>query len=462
MKKIFITSSILVCTFFIKAQTITAPVGQSLTITNPIDITVATGSVNVPNDGSFNIGGSIFLRTKTGGNIFMGQNAGNGSLTGSNNLFMGTSSGNNNSTGQQNAFIGTFAGYSNTTGEQNLFLGTNSGYSNTTGNFNAFMGVGAGYSNSSGIYNLFLGNNAGFSNTTGNYNSCLGVNAGYTSTSGGSNMYFGTNSGFSSTTGSRNTFIGVNTGYVNTTGGDNTYIGYGATGTAALTNATAIGSGASASTSNTVVLGNAATTITGQGLASGVSGLRFANITSGTTANSVGGNKVLSVDGSGNVVLVQLTSGTINSVGGPTGPVVEKTWKESDGYLYNNSTNGVVINGTGLDGNSLIVKGGVLSKEVNVKVEGAESWPDYVFKPSYKRMSLDEVEKFININGHLPNVASAAEMANTGNNLNKTDIKLLEKVEELTLYLLEMKKANEAQNAEIQNLKKQVKSLRRK
>jgi trimeric autotransporter adhesin len=130
--------------------------------------------------------------------------------------------------------------------------------------------------------------------------------------------------------------------------------------------------------------------------------------------------------------------------------------------LYNNSTNGVVINGTGFDGNSLIVKGGVLSKEVSVKVEGAESWPDYVFKPSYKRLTLDEVEKFININGHLPNVASATEMAATGNNLNKTDIKLLEKVEELTLYLLEMKKANEVQNVEIQNLKKQVKSLRKK
>ena len=63
---------------------------------------------------------------------------------------------------------------------------------------------------------------------------------------------------------------------------------------------------------------------------------------------------------------------------------------------------------------------------------------------------------------NLPNVASATEMAATGNNLNKTDIKLLEKVEELTLYLLEMKKANEVQNAEIQNLKKQVKSLRKK
>jgi trimeric autotransporter adhesin len=140
---------------------------------------------------------------------------------------------------------------------------------------------------------------------------------------------------------------------------------------------------------------------------------------------------------------------------------VAENWKESDGYLYNNSTNGVVIKGTGLDGNSLIVKGGVLSKEVNVKVEGSESWPDYVFKPNYKRMTLGEVEKFISINGHLPNIPSATEMAATGNNLGKTDVKLLEKVEELTLYLLDMKKANDAQAAELKALKQQVNSLKK-
>ena len=122
----------------------------------------------------------------------------------------------------------------------------------------------------------------------------------------------------------------------------------------------------------------------------------------------------------------------------------------------------MVIKGTGLDGNSLIVKGGVLSKEVNVKVEGSESWPDYVFKPNYKRMTLGEVEKFISINGHLPNIPSATEMAATGNNLGKTDVKLLEKVEELTLYLLEMKKANDAQAAELKALKQQVSKLRKK
>ena len=77
-------------------------------------------------------------------------------------------------------------------------------------------------------------------------------------------------------------------------------------------------------------------------------------------------------------------------------------------------------------------------------------------------MSLGEVEKFIAINGHLPNVPSATEMAISGNNLGKTDVKLLEKVEELTLYLLDMKKVNDAQAAELKSLKKQVSKLRKK
>jgi trimeric autotransporter adhesin len=416
-----------IMTLSTKAQTITAPTGQNLTITNPVDVTGAGNGINIPTDGGFKIGGANALNMK-----------------GANNIFLGSSTGASITTGVGNSFMGAGAGFANTTGDNNMFIGTASGAANVSGFSNSFIGVNAGR------------------NSTGNQNSFIGASTGFTTTSGSFNSAFGSGAAYLNTTGANNVFMGVNAGFNNTTGSNNTFIGSGAdAGSGALSNATAIGYNTVVSASNTVVLGNGATTITGTGL-SNASGLRFPNLTSGSTATAVGGNKVLSVDATGNVVLVTLSSGTINSVGGPTGPVVENTWKESDGYLYNNSTNGVVINGTGLDGNSLIVKGGVLSKEVNVKVEGAESWPDYVFKPSYKRMSLDEVEKFININGHLPNVASAAEMANTGNNLNKTDIKLLEKVEELTLYLLEMKKANEAQNAEIQNLKKQVKSLRKK
>ena len=432
-----------IITLSTKAQTITAPTGQNLTITNPIDVTGAGNSVNIPSDGSFKIGGISVLNTKGVNNLLIGQNA--GSIN----------------TANDNAFIGYNAGNGNTTGTLNLFLGAYAGRVSSTGSYNAFLGSATGYNNISGSNNLFIGAGAGTANVSGSENTFIGASSGINSIAA-DNTYIGSTSGYGTTSGTRNVAVGKLAGAYNTTGSDNTYIGFGSGGGATgLTNATAIGSGAVVSLNNTVVLGNVATTVTGTGLGAGVSGLKFANLTSASGTTNVGGSKVLSVDGSGNVVLVQLTTGTINSID-PNGPAAEKTWKNQDGYLYNNSTNGVVINGTGLEGNSLIVKGGILSKEVNVKVEGSESWPDYVFKPSYKRMTLDEVEKFININGHLPNVASATEMAVTGNNLNKTDIKLLEKVEELTLYLLEMKKANEVQNAEIQNLKKQVKSLRKK
>jgi hypothetical protein len=426
--------------FSANAQTITAPVGQSLTVTNPIDITVAGGSVNVPVDGSYNFGATKVLSIKGTNNLLLGANAGP-SNTGNNNLFLGANAGFSNVSGFANTFMGESSGSLNTSGTNNMFLGAASGAGNVVGNSGTFIGVNAGR----------------FSNADGN--SFVGAAAGYSTTSGTGNAGFGSGSGYLNTTGSQNVFLGANAGFNVTTGSGNVFIGNGAnTSSATVTNSVAIGSNAIVAASNTIVLGSGATTITGAGLGTG-SGLRFANLTSlsATTATS-GSTKVLSVDGSGNVILVALAGATTTSV---NGPVAESTWKNQDGYLYNNSTNGVVINGTGLDGNALIVKGGVLSKEVNVKVEGAESWPDYVFKPSYKRMSLEEVEKFISINGHLPNVASANEMAATGNNLNKTDIKLLEKVEELTLYLLEMKKANDAQSTEIQSLKNQMNKLKK-
>ena len=54
--------------------------------------------------------------------------------------------------------------------------------------------------------------------------------------------------------------------------------------------------------------------------------------------------------------------------------------------------------------------------------------------------SLDEVEKFINANGHLPEIPSAAEATTTPHNLGNMDVKLLQKVEELTLYTIEQEK----------------------
>ena len=426
--------------FSANAQTITAPVGQPLTITNTVDIT--GGGLNILTDNDYKIGGKTVLSTKGTLNFIGGDGAGQAN-TGQNNMFLGSQAGFGNTIGNSNVMIGTSAGFANVSGGNNVFIGISAGRDNGAANFNTCIGGNAGRFAQAGS-NTFLGNSSGYSTTTGSSNVGMGVGAGYDNTTGSGNIFIGNSSGTSNSAGFHNTFIGTNSSATSSS----------------LSFATAIGFGAIISASNTIVLGNAATTITGSGLGAGVSGLKFASLTSASAPVTTGGaNKVLSVDASGNVILVGLAGGvTTTAVGNP----VSDNWKESDGYLYNNSTNGVVIKGTGLDGNSLIVKGGVLSKEVNVKVEGSESWPDYVFKPNYKRMTLGEVEKFISINGHLPNIPSATEMVANGNNLGKTDVKLLEKVEELTLYLLEMKKANDAQAAELKALKQQVNKLRKK
>jgi trimeric autotransporter adhesin len=426
--------------FVANAQQITTPANTPLSIQTYVDV---VGGLNIKQDSAFKIGGKNILLTKGSTNLMVGEGAGPVASFGagsSNNSLIGASAGNSITTGGYNTFVGPSAGNKNTTGGFNIFLGPSAGFKNLGGSNNSYIGTNAGVNSTAGDANSFIGVNAGF-NSTGSYNTFIGSYSGTNNTSGGGNIAIGINAGLSNATGANNTFIGTNAG----------------ASVDALTNVTAIGYSASATVSNTVVLGSGATTITGTGLAAGLSGLKFANLTSGSSTTSVPGGKVLGVDGTGNVVLVALSGATTTSVGQP----VSDNWKEADGYLYNNSTNGVVIKGTGLDGNSLIVKGGVLSKEVNVKVEGSESWPDYVFQPSYKRMSLDEVEKFISVNKHLPNVPSAAEMAIMGNNLGKTDVKLLEKVEELTLYLLEMKKTNDAQSAELQSLKNQMNKLKK-
>ena len=66
---------------------------------------------------------------------------------------------------------------------------------------------------------------------------------------------------------------------------------------------------------------------------------------------------------------------------------------------------------------------------------------------------MSEVEAFINQNSHLPEVPSATEVAEKGIDVGVMNTKLLQKVEELTLYLIEMKKENEKQTQEIEKLK---------
>ncbi|MBC7937719.1 MAG: hypothetical protein H7Y86_20410 [Rhizobacter sp.] len=89
-------------------------------------------------------------------------------------------------------------------------------------------------------------------------------------------------------------------------------------------------------------------------------------------------------------------------------------------------------------GYKLSVNGKIMSEEVRVQMDA--DWPDYVFEKDYKLMPMDELENYISTNKHLPGIAPAAEVKANGIDLGNTNKQLLEKIEELTLYMLALKK----------------------
>lgn len=96
--------------------------------------------------------------------------------------------------------------------------------------------------------------------------------------------------------------------------------------------------------------------------------------------------------------------------------------------------------------------GTVYCTEVNVQVAG--SFPDYVFDPGYKLMSIDALEKFIQQEKHLPGIASAKEVCEKGSiAVGEMQKVLLEKIEELTLYMIQLDKENKALKAMIEELR---------
>lgn len=102
--------------------------------------------------------------------------------------------------------------------------------------------------------------------------------------------------------------------------------------------------------------------------------------------------------------------------------------------------NGNIGIGTSTPDHKLDVKGTIRAEEVIVET----GWPDYVFEDGYDLPTLDEVETHIEENGHLPGIPSAEEIAQNGVSLGDSQRMLLEKVEELTLYMIQLKKENES------------------
>ena len=103
-------------------------------------------------------------------------------------------------------------------------------------------------------------------------------------------------------------------------------------------------------------------------------------------------------------------------------------------------------------GYKLAVGGRVICEEVKVQLQNA--WPDYVFAPNYDLQPLEAVEAHIKEKQHLPGIPSACEVEENGISVGEMQTKMMEKIEELTLYLIELKKDNTSLRQEVENLKR--------
>lgn len=105
----------------------------------------------------------------------------------------------------------------------------------------------------------------------------------------------------------------------------------------------------------------------------------------------------------------------------------------------------VAIGTNDAKGYKLAVNGPAIFTEAKVKLNS--NWPDYVFHKAYKLPSLREVEAFIKLHNHLPGVPSANEVGDKGLDLGSNQAALLKKIEELTLYVIDLNKRLEEQKA---------------
>ncbi|WP_166920169.1 hypothetical protein [Flavobacterium poyangense] len=124
--------------------------------------------------------------------------------------------------------------------------------------------------------------------------------------------------------------------------------------------------------------------------------------------------------------------------------------------IYINTSGNVGI-GTMNPTSLFTVAGNINSREVKVSVDAGA---DFVFENNYNLPSLDSVNRYIKENKHLPEIASADEMKKDGINLSEMNIKLLQKIEELTLYTIQQEQKNNHQSLEIEMLKKENKAIK--
>ncbi|MEZ4684571.1 MAG: hypothetical protein R3B47_00435 [Bacteroidia bacterium] len=99
------------------------------------------------------------------------------------------------------------------------------------------------------------------------------------------------------------------------------------------------------------------------------------------------------------------------------------------------------------------VDGKIISEGLRCEISG--SWPDYVFDKNYELMPLLEVDEFIQENGHLPGMPAAAVVESEGLDVDEMQVKMMEKIEELTLHMIRLEKENHELRARLEKIENQ-------
>jgi hypothetical protein len=245
----------------------------------------------------------------------------------------------------------------------------------------------------------------------GYYCAALGYGALYTNTTGSNNTGNGYNALFANTTGSNNTAVGYNVLSANTKGSNNTAIG-----------------------NNALLINTTGNNNTAFGHFAGMNSTGNRNVFIGNYAGyyeSTGADKLYLANDSNKTILYGDFS---------TGQVL----------LGKQQPTGYTFKGT----RTLNVLGGIITD--SLRIAPGNQWADYVFSDTYQLMPLDKLDQYIQSNKHLPNIPSAKEVENNGIELGSINALLLEKIEELNLYIIQQQKQMNNQNKQIEEQNKSI------
>jgi trimeric autotransporter adhesin len=318
---------------------------------------------------------------------------------------------------------------SNTEGPSNSFFGRSSGRSNTVGAYNVFAGFESGYANDTGWANAFLGYWAGRANTSGHWNAFAGTRAGYFNTTGSLNSFSDTNVGIGITAPERRLHV-AETGTATIRG-----VAFDQYSPDAFASVFLLRKSRNATPGSHTIIqnGDALFNFTGQGS----DGTKFVDVA----------RIRMEVDG---------IPGTNDMPGRMT------FWTTPDGAAatverMRIDNNGNVGIGTTTPTDRLHVAGNIRATGSIYSLPAPETEiPDYVFEPDYKLMSADELQQYLQKEKHLPNIPNAAEIREKGLNLSEFQLKLLEKIEELTLYSLRQAKAIQTRENQVELLQSRL------